>query len=294
MAAADNSIQNFAFNEHLVRVVAHDDEPWFVGVDVCRALELSKPENALASLDDDEKYTLSEGVIGDGAGRAARLVVSEPGVFRLVFRSRKPEAEKFKRWLAHEVLPQIRRTGKYTPEESRPGMNEAIRLDLTRDAPLAARVDVVRLARALFGKDRARSLWTEVGLPPVPMASDWDHSGEAVQVMSRIIDHQIDGRPVRQLIMDAVDGDEAARLALLHFGIRPMEEEDGFYISNTAQGVRSLFVGSIWQAGEWRTILRRLRGARPHTKVRFGPGGHEARATWFPLEVLDDYCGTPH
>ena len=51
--------------------------------------------------------------MGTLGGSQSVIVVSEPGVYRLVFRSRKPEAERFKRWLAHEVLPQIRKTGRF-------------------------------------------------------------------------------------------------------------------------------------------------------------------------------------
>ena len=105
-------ISNFAFEDHLVRVVKQGDEPWFVGRDVCKVLQIKNETQAMSRLDSDERR---DGVcITDPIGREQSvIVVSEPGVFRLVFSSRKPEAERFKRWLAHEVLPELRRTGSY-------------------------------------------------------------------------------------------------------------------------------------------------------------------------------------
>jgi prophage antirepressor-like protein len=98
--------------QHLVRaIVDAEGEPWFVGVDVCRILGLANSNHALARLDEDERSTI---VIDDGAqGGPARITVSEAGVYRLIFTSRKEAAERFKRWLAHDVLPSIRRTGRY-------------------------------------------------------------------------------------------------------------------------------------------------------------------------------------
>lgn len=109
-----NAITNFAFGEHLVRVIEREGEPWFVGKDVCGVLGISKHHQALENLDIDERGTCN---VGTPSGNQDMIIVSEPGVYRLIFRSRKPEAERFKRWLAHEVLPEIRRTGRYGPKE---------------------------------------------------------------------------------------------------------------------------------------------------------------------------------
>jgi prophage antirepressor-like protein len=101
----------------LVRaIVDGDGEPWFVGADICRVLGLGNPNQALTRLDDDERSTL---IIEDGAlGGPARIIISEAGVYRLVFTSRKESAERFKRWLAHDVLPIIRKTGRYEDHRS--------------------------------------------------------------------------------------------------------------------------------------------------------------------------------
>lgn len=95
-----------------IRVVQLNGEPWFVAADVCRALEIGNPTQALARLDDDEKNTviLNEGI----PGNPNKTIVSEPGLYSLVLGSRKPEAKTFKRWITHEVIPSIRKTGSYT------------------------------------------------------------------------------------------------------------------------------------------------------------------------------------
>ena len=117
--------------QHLIRaIVAADGEPWFIGADICRALDLANPNQALSRLDDDERSTLTiaEGAPGvsEGApGGPARVIISEAGVYRLIFTSRKEAAERFKRWLAHDVLPRIRKTGRYEEGGSPSRINTA-------------------------------------------------------------------------------------------------------------------------------------------------------------------------
>ena len=97
--------------EHLVRIVyGADSEPWFVGIDVCHVLGISDHTQTLGRLNEDER---GRDMIPTPGGDQRVIIVSEPGVYRLMFSSRKPEAERFKRWLAHDVLPSLRRTGRY-------------------------------------------------------------------------------------------------------------------------------------------------------------------------------------
>lgn len=94
-----------------VRTIARDGEPWFVAADVCRALDVSDTWNALQRLDDDEKGTCS---ISTPGGKQDMSIINEPGLYTLVLGSRKPEARAFKRWITHEVIPSIRKTGSYS------------------------------------------------------------------------------------------------------------------------------------------------------------------------------------
>lgn len=104
-----------------IRVSTVEGEPWFVAKDVCDALGISKYRDAVSRLDDDERGSVLVDTLG---GAQETSTVSEPGLYKLIMRSRKPEAKAFQRWVTHEVLPAIRRTGGYiaakqdeTPEQ---------------------------------------------------------------------------------------------------------------------------------------------------------------------------------
>lgn len=96
-----------------VRAVERNGLPWFVAKDVCDCLDI-RTNDAANSLDKDEKGY--ESVVSLG-GIQQSLIISEPGLYSLILRSRKPEAKAFKRWITHEVIPSIRRHGVYaTPQ----------------------------------------------------------------------------------------------------------------------------------------------------------------------------------
>lgn len=108
-----NQITRFDFHGATVRVFTDEHgEPWFIAKDVCAVLEIGNPSQALTNLDDDEKGITTTDTLG---GPQKTVTVSESGFYRLVLRSRKPVAKEFQRWVTHEVLPQIRRTGGYIP-----------------------------------------------------------------------------------------------------------------------------------------------------------------------------------
>ena len=100
--------KNEQFGE--IRTVVIDGEPWFVAVDVCRALEIVNSSDALTRIDEDEKGVVLTDTPG---GKQEVTTVNEPGLYSLVLGSRKPEAKVFKRWITHEVIPSIRKNGGY-------------------------------------------------------------------------------------------------------------------------------------------------------------------------------------
>ena len=97
------------------RYIKRDDEIWFAAVDLCRVLDIQNPRDAVSNFDGDEKMTvaITDGHSGKRGGAQFMNFVSEPGMYRLIFMSRKPEAKKFQRWVFHEVLPSIRKYGFY-------------------------------------------------------------------------------------------------------------------------------------------------------------------------------------
>ena len=107
----ENKMQVFSSQQFgNVRVVERDGEPWFVAADVCKALEIANNRDALTRIDDDEKGVALADTLG---GKQEVTIVNEPGLYSLVLGSRKPEAKVFKRWVTHEVIPTIRKTGGY-------------------------------------------------------------------------------------------------------------------------------------------------------------------------------------
>lgn len=105
----------FTYNTKQVRVIEKDGEPWFVAKDICDILEISNSRDAISRLDDDEKNTVA---ITDGnRGNPNMTIISESGVYALIFTSRKPESENFKRWIRKEVIPSIRKTGGYVAND---------------------------------------------------------------------------------------------------------------------------------------------------------------------------------
>ncbi len=105
--------QAFVFNasNQQVRTVLLDGKPYFVAKDVCSILGISNHNDAVSRLDEDER----DGVgITDPIGREQKAtVVNESGLYHLIFQSRKPEAKAFRKWVTSEVLPTLRRTGRY-------------------------------------------------------------------------------------------------------------------------------------------------------------------------------------
>ncbi|MGP1274197.1 MAG: BRO-N domain-containing protein [Caulobacterales bacterium] len=93
------------------RVIDRNGEPWFVLSEVCRELEVNNVSDAASRLDEDEKDNVD---IIDAIGRNRKtLIINESGLYSLILTSRKPAAKRFKKWVTSEVLPSIRKTGRY-------------------------------------------------------------------------------------------------------------------------------------------------------------------------------------
>jgi len=171
-----------------IRVIELDGDPWFVAKDVVAVLGIgSKPSDAVKYLDDDEHMAMpfarfSQVIGGESLSNHPDLnayrahgitLVNEPGLYSLILRSRKPQAKEFKRWVTHEVLPTIRKTGAYIDPAS--ALAESVAsgdidtlLELAQasvNAAKAARAElkVVRPKAALF--DAAMAYEDQGGMP---------------------------------------------------------------------------------------------------------------------------------
>lgn len=108
-----------------IRVLLRDGEVWFIANDVCAILELENTTRALETLEEDEKSVLAIFTNSNCPNDCKDLrkdtrIVSESGLYALIFKSRKPEAKKFRKWVTSEVLPAIRKTGKYELAQNTP------------------------------------------------------------------------------------------------------------------------------------------------------------------------------
>lgn len=190
-----NEIQTFDSPDFgSIRVVRDENgEPWFVAKDVLDVLDLDK--TALRKLDEDEKGVDS---IHTPGGEQQMTTVTEPGFYKLVMRSRKPEAKAFQRWVTHEVLPALRRDGGYmvardeTPEEL---MARALK---AADATLArVRDENARLTR------RNQVLEPKAAFFDSVMESDGLISVRAAAKVLKSYDREMGERRLRQMLRDA-------------------------------------------------------------------------------------------
>ncbi len=114
----ESSIQLFDYKDNTVRTVILNGQIWFVAKDIADILGFRDAYNATQCLEDNEKGTCK---VSTFRGEQDMLIVNEPGIYRLIFRSNKPEAKAFQDWVYHEVLPALHHTGSYSMnEESKP------------------------------------------------------------------------------------------------------------------------------------------------------------------------------
>ena len=195
-----NRIIPFDFEGQLFRSLLIDGEPWFVAIDVCNVLEIANARDAVSRLDDDERQMVDLNTVGltDGMpGNPNTNIVSESGLYALVFTSRKPAAKRFRKWVTSEVLPALRKHGHYQmPERDpapRPGAAEMVQREW--EGWLSA----VREARLVHGTTAARRIWAQSPLPPLggePPAQEAENIDDSSQIVSFIrARYQLTGNP---------------------------------------------------------------------------------------------------
>jgi len=262
----------FDFEEQAVRIIMQDDEPWFIAADVCRVLELGNTSQALTRLDEDEKGVTTNDTLG-GAQRMS--IINESGLYALVLTSRKEQAKRFRKWITSEVLPAIRRTGRYEhpgiPANDTSGDIAGLPI---REAELW--LQMVREARLTRGTGAAAAIWGQSPLPPL-------RGNRTVQ------NDPAEGRACLAHLLGQLDGDlgslddrafGSGDIALARQGIRVLGA--GLFVANSPL---TLFAGSRWGGGGQRAALLTLPGAAPG-----GPrtlAGTVARGVLVPWAHID-------
>lgn len=127
-----------------IRTMTQNGEPWFVGKDVAELLGYAKPQNAIAAHVDDEDKTLAPIQGGCSTGTQNTIIINESGLYSLILSSKLPSAKAFKRWITHEVIPSIRKTGGYI--EGQEHMSDA---DLMAKALLVAQRQIAQRDKQL-------------------------------------------------------------------------------------------------------------------------------------------------
>jgi len=134
MSNANNILLFFIFQGHDIRVVIHDGEPWFVAKDVCDVLEIGNASLAIngnpsrneTGLDEDEKGIY---LVNTPGGPQATLCINEPGLYRLIAKSHKPEAKIFQRWVWHDAIASL-------PEHQKDGGGISNSISGKQDIPI--------------------------------------------------------------------------------------------------------------------------------------------------------------
>lgn len=242
-----NDIQVFDFENNAVRVVEKESEPWFVAADVCRILDIKNSRDAVADLDDDEKGVANTDTLG---GKQEMRVINESGLYNLIFRSRKPEAKKFRKWVTAEVLPSIRKTGSYDLKSG--GDFSAL-----PDRTMQQWINLIRETRLLYGRAAARELWEKSPLPVIAVPERDDLSEKS----------EFDGGEAEKclkIVKNALP--EAERAGAARFVYK--NGSKWLFVPNSHPFWLGVFKNSEFSGGAYRDALIRAGAERAHGNVR--------------------------
>ncbi|MDR5611335.1 MULTISPECIES: BRO family protein [unclassified Arsenophonus] len=166
-------VNPFAFENHQVRIVIKNNEPWFVAQDICNVLKIVNSRDALSKLDNDEKDVGLTDTLG---GQQSMNIISESGMCTLVLRCRDAVKQgtlphRFRKWVTNEVLPSIRKTGKYEHPQYQPEAHEKF---TTKDTQNLARIIALMTQNFRFKDAWNNAIWYALrevtGIPsPYPM-----------------------------------------------------------------------------------------------------------------------------
>lgn len=137
-----NKIEIWKYNDTSIRTIEFGNEIWWVLSDICEILQLSNSRVVAERVDEDERCKF------DLPRQGETWFINESGLYSVILRSDKPQAKPFKRWVTHEVLPSIRKTGSYTAPQARTSEFESLsrRIELLEQSALLRRVEALENA----------------------------------------------------------------------------------------------------------------------------------------------------
>ncbi len=219
-----SNLSIFTFESQQVRFVGTAEKPEWIAVDLCNIFGIRNVSDTLAKFSQDEKGVAIIDTLG---GEQSLLTLTEPGLYRLIFKSRKDIAKRFQRWIFHEVLPAIRKTGSYSISQSQ--KNNVPALPSAKE-----RLETIRLGMDLFselgGCDERTQLLLKDQVRNILLADKLQSSPKAINEASVRLEYPVSDRAVtlgyrpsnRQLLQI---GKQASRLYKERHGTKPIQRE---------------------------------------------------------------------
>lgn len=217
--ASGGQAKVFTFNasNQNIRVQMKDGEPWFVAKDVCDALEIENNRNATARLDDDEKGV---SIVRTSSGDQQMTIVNESGLYNLIFQSRKPEAKAFRKWVTSEVLPTLRKTGRY---ELQSGTRRGIRRMSRGEGVNAELLDLLWLIGESLDYGDQQAIALELGVSRVAVNRTLNGYNRSSRILMALYLKAKENRERKQLYHQP----GAMAAALRGFGMRAKLGKEG-------------------------------------------------------------------
>ncbi|AVI99045.1 P22AR C-terminal domain-containing protein [Haemophilus influenzae] len=288
-----SQFSTFNFESNSIRTLVINNEPWFVAKDVCDTLKISNISDALLKLDDDEKATI--GLTDSQAGNGAQSIsiISESGMYTLILRCRDAVKKgsiphRFRKWVTAEVLPTIRKTGKYeskTTVDDRTGLRNAVNMLVSKKGLIYS--EAYHLVHQRFNVESIEDLTLE----QLPQAVEYVHrivlEGELIteQKKDKLFTREFTEHDLQQLVwawFALLRGTELCQV------LHPALKQIGSHYAASVYGVAYEYRSTLRQAhnvltriteqfeceqgNNWR-ILKYLRAYNP-------------KATGFQLDIL--------
>ncbi|WP_082597178.1 Bro-N domain-containing protein [Pseudovibrio sp. POLY-S9] len=279
-------------DDYSVRTIAIEGLIWFLAKDVCAVLGFQNPSDATKYLDQDERTLITN---PSGRGGCQVTAVSESGLYSLIFKSRKPAAKTFKKWVTSEVLPALRRTGTYSmgPVSTAPlpKTETADPKQVLLVNEMNARANLLSEARHIYGREAAMTLWGKLGLPEIAGDGVNEAAGTPADDPEGCLKHLINftcGHNLSvkvALAFGLADEMAARRMEQLGIKIRPQAYPDGVAIAYDHEYLWEVFRLTQWH-GNWKLALQKLVGAC-QSQNAITIDGKQRRAVVVPISLLE-------